>query len=34
VSVISALSMAKDPKAAASELLHVVDAALTRRSKK
>jgi thiamine-phosphate pyrophosphorylase len=34
VSVISALSMANDPKAAASELLHVVDAALTRRSKK
>ena len=34
VSVISALSMAKDPKSAASELLRVVDAALTRRSKK
>jgi thiamine-phosphate pyrophosphorylase len=34
VSVISALSMAKDPKAAAAELLHAVDAALSKRSKK
>jgi thiamine-phosphate pyrophosphorylase len=34
VSVISALSLAKDPKAASSELLRVVDAALTKRSKK
>jgi thiamine-phosphate pyrophosphorylase len=34
VSVISALSMAKDPKTAAAELLHVVDAALSKRSKK
>jgi thiamine-phosphate pyrophosphorylase len=31
VSVISALSMAKDPRAAAAELLRVVDAALARR---
>jgi thiamine-phosphate pyrophosphorylase len=34
VSVISALSLAKDPQAASSELLRIVDAALTRRSKK
>jgi thiamine-phosphate pyrophosphorylase len=34
VSVISALSMAKDPKAATAELLRVVDAALSKRSKK
>jgi thiamine-phosphate pyrophosphorylase len=34
VSVISALSMAKDPKAATAELLHVVDAALSKRSKR
>jgi thiamine-phosphate pyrophosphorylase len=34
VSVISALSMAKDPKAAAAELLRAVDAALSKRSKK
>ena len=34
VSVISALSMAKDPKAAATELLHVVDSALKKRAKK
>jgi thiamine-phosphate pyrophosphorylase len=34
VSVISALSLAKDPKAASSELLRVVVAALTKRSKK
>jgi thiamine-phosphate pyrophosphorylase len=34
VSVISALSMAKDPKAAAAELLRVVDAALSKRSKR
>jgi thiamine-phosphate pyrophosphorylase len=33
VSVISALSMAKDPKAAASELLRIVDAALKKRVK-
>jgi thiamine-phosphate pyrophosphorylase len=33
VSVISALSMAKDPKAAAAELLRVVDAALAKRAK-
>jgi thiamine-phosphate pyrophosphorylase len=34
VSVISALSMAKDPRAAAQELLRVVDAALARRGRK
>jgi len=34
VSVISALSMAKDPKAATAELLRVVDAALSKRSRK
>jgi thiamine-phosphate pyrophosphorylase len=34
VSVISALSMAKDPKAATAELLRVVDAALGKRSRK
>jgi thiamine-phosphate pyrophosphorylase len=34
VSVISALSMAKDPQAATAELLRVVDAALGKRSKK
>jgi thiamine-phosphate pyrophosphorylase len=34
VSVISALSMAKDPAAATAELLRVVDAALSKRSKK
>jgi thiamine-phosphate pyrophosphorylase len=34
VSVISALSMAKDPKAATAELLHAVDAALSKRSRK
>jgi thiamine-phosphate pyrophosphorylase len=34
VSVISALSMAKDPKAAAAELLAVVDAALAKRGKR
>ena len=34
VSVISALSMAKDPKAATAELLRAVDAALSKRSKK
>jgi thiamine-phosphate pyrophosphorylase len=34
VSVISALSLAKDPREAAAELLHVVDTALARRSKK
>ena len=34
VSVISALSMAKDPKAATAELLRVVDAALSKRSKR
>jgi len=34
VSVISALSMARDPKAAAAELLHVVDMALSKRSKR
>jgi len=34
VSVISSLSMAKDPKAATAELLRVVDAALSKRSKK
>ncbi|HEY5964635.1 MAG TPA: thiamine phosphate synthase, partial [Xanthobacteraceae bacterium] len=34
VSVISALSLAKDPKAATSELLHAVDAALSKRARK
>ena len=34
VSVISALSMAKDPRVAAQELLRVVDAALARRGRK
>jgi thiamine-phosphate pyrophosphorylase len=34
VSVISALSMAPDPRAAATELLRVVDAALAKRSKR
>jgi thiamine-phosphate pyrophosphorylase len=34
VSVISALSLANDPKAAAAELLRVVDAALARRPKR
>ncbi len=34
VSVISALSMAKDPKAATAELLRAVDIALSKRSKK
>ena len=34
VSVISALSLAKDPRAATAELLHVVDAALAERAKK
>jgi thiamine-phosphate pyrophosphorylase len=34
VSVISALSMAKDPKAATAELLRVVDEALARRARK
>jgi len=33
VSVISALSLAKDPRAATTEMLHVVDAALARRVK-
>jgi len=34
VSVISALSLAKDPRAAATELLRVVDAALAKRAGK
>lgn len=34
VSVISALSMAKDPKAATAELLRVVDAALSKRARR
>ena len=34
VSVISALSLAKDPKAAAAELLRVVDAALAKRARR
>jgi hypothetical protein len=33
VSVISALSLAKDPKAAAADILRVVDAALTKRGR-
>ena len=34
VSVISALSLAKDPKAAATDILRVVDAALAKRARK
>jgi hypothetical protein len=34
VSVISALSLAKDPRAATAELLRVVDGALAKRTKK
>jgi thiamine-phosphate pyrophosphorylase len=33
VSVISALSLAKDPKAAAADILRVVDAALAKRGR-
>jgi thiamine-phosphate pyrophosphorylase len=33
VSVISALSLAKDPKAAATDILRVVDAALAKRGR-
>jgi thiamine-phosphate pyrophosphorylase len=34
VSVISALSLAKDPRAASADLLRVVDAALAKRGRK